>query len=351
METDWTGFSRDILQQAWAEGYDIQPWLRRASNPSEPMSLLGTLSSLPRRPAAHYQANTSFPVGSLFVARRIQSEQLISGIRGLWTGALRTLRALSLPDDEAGLSNEAHWPLNLLIGRTGWSYEPDQFLQVWVQHGTEVQHTRAEQYLWQGNQRPLWHPYREASGAMRRAPLWGALYAGTPDQAGWAAARDAQTTYVGWGVWTSMVVAQAAARLFTDRLPLAVVFMQTAEQFSVHQPNLAEMLAVCQATYEDERPWEEWVRHLEATFSFYPFDHSLPNFLIIAGSLLWYQRNHDTVFRALRQAGWDTTGNSLVVGALQGCANGGHGLSDRTNPFLDAVVSKTLSWNHPGSRL
>jgi len=319
----------DSLKQAWAEGYNVLAW-----DPAQDTNTwLDQKIPLPPRVPVSYPFQP-FPVGFIKVKRRLSLEAMRPRVRGLWAGALEALRG-QVPIEEASRFNAiVHWPFlvttltpSWIVGQTGphAALEPDTVLQEWLAHASHIQETRAEQYLLQLGRRPRWHPYREATGAMRRAPLWGVLNPAVPAQAGALAYHDAIVAHGGWGTWTAYAVAQTVANLChpnTQGLCLADVFTATIEQIAGYresQPGAISLLAHCRTVCANERSWDARMRVILEPFAGYPNDHSLPNFAIVVAAALSFSHDPiDSALAAIRRAGWDAIGNCLVFGAMQG---------------------------------
>lgn len=323
---DEATYHDDSLKQAWAEGYHLDPE-NLLQNPSR---WLDEKISLPMRSTASY-AFTPFPVGSIKVKRWLPLEVMRPRIRGLWSGALQGLQGQVPIEDEAQFNEIVHWPYLVTTVTPSWlngaATDADSVLQQWLAHRVHIQKTRAEQYLLDLGRRPLWHPYREATGAMRRAPLWGVLQAAIPAQAGALAYHDALVAQGGWGTWTACAVAQIAAHLCHPGRQgcLADVFTATIDEIAGYrdsQPAALSLLAHCKSVCLHERSWDTRIREVLEPFAGYPKDHSLPNFAIVMTAALSFSHDpSDTAIAAIRRAGWDGLGNSLVFGALQGIHN------------------------------
>jgi len=322
----------DSLKQAWAEGFQVDTENRCL----DPERWLNEGVPLAQRARVLYPFHP-FPVGFIKVKRRLPIDAMIPHVRGLWAGAFAAIRDVLVTETVASFNAIVHWPylISMLTPSQifGQILEPDTILQDWVTHASAIQHTRAEQYLLGLKRRPPWHPYREATGAMRRAPLWGVLNSAIPAQAGALAYHDATVAQAGWGTWTAYVVAQVASSLCnatTDRWPLAAVFTETLRDVAGYQDAQPAALALLTHVTNEcvmGRPWSERIGSILEPFAGYPEDHSLPNFAIVLAAVLSFPA-HDpsdlagngpgNPITAVREAGWDAIGNSLVFGALQG---------------------------------
>lgn len=306
------------LCQLWAEGVDwralvpaaadarrhhVEEWLRHPH-------------TLPRRKPFNYpgpeQTRLVVPLYERFVA------DLSPWLEHLWGGAMRVLP--DTQDVTARLDHLAHWRLNLTLGKR--LPDPEHVLELWAQHHSQVQDTPAEQQIleWYRAQEPWrgrWHPYREGAGAMRLAPIWGAVYCAAPEQAAAAAARDARITYGGWGVWTAAVVAWAVALgQNTSPAVTAETLMRGMTRVDPQHPGVAAINAVLRTAFPGES-WEDWCLFIDTEFTGYPRDHSLVNLLLIIGALHWYaDRDCDEMLGAIDRAGWDIAGNQLISATL-----------------------------------
>ena len=343
-------FHDDSLKQAWAEGYEV-----RDEHPApDPRVWIDQSIDLPRRAAVPYPFQP-FSTGSIKVKRWFPIEVISPRVRGLWAGALEALRG-QVPMEEDRFNQIVHWPFLVTVSTreslTNLS-GPDAVLQWWLAHASQVQKTRAEQFLLRLGRRPPWHPYREATGAMRRAPLWGVLDAAVPAHAGELAYRDAVVAQAGWGTWTAYAVAQIAASLChpQNRSSLSDVVTATIEKLGGDQPAARRLLTQCMAICAKERSWDERIPLILQPFAGYPEDHSLPNFAIVVAAVLSF--SHDPVDRgisAIRSAGWDAIGNSLVFGALQGIHRPPEP-SKTMPPFVDHCIQRTIEFLPKGPSL
>ena len=337
----------DSLKQAWAEGYNVLDW-----DPSQdPSTWIDRGIPLPWRATVPYPFH-QFPIGFLKVKGRFPLEVIRPRVRGLWTGALDALRGQVPMDAEDRFNEVVHWPFlvttltpSWIVSQTGphAAIEPDAVLQWWSAHASHIQKTRAEQYLLQLGRRPPWHPYREATGAMRRAPLWGVLDAAIPAQAGALAYNDAVVAHAGWGTWTAYAVAQIAASLCAPlSRSLSDVFTSTIERLGADQPAANLLLDNCLTVCAKERSWDDRVQLILEPFAGYPEDHSLPNFaILVVAALSFSYYPVESAVAEIRSAGWDAIGNGLVFGALQGI----HRLADPSKPlpaFAEHCVQRTV---------
>lgn len=269
------------LQQLWAEGIDVRHLFMSTSGPDICPSFT--------REHFKYVAPARFSSGAQLVAIYEDRNRLAAGLECLWGGALCSINKSNPLKSLNHFDSLAHWRLNLFIGRSAWSFSPKSFVECWEKHRSLVQRTPAEQQVlqWYEANEPWqsrWHPYREGSGAMRRAPIWGAIYAGFPQQAAVAAAQDASASYGGWGVWSATVIAYAVAELWTyhDDPALTLVKAMTYVEPREHL-GVKALMKTIHTTYAD--PWRKWVQLVNTEFSGYPKDHSLPNLLLIIGAL------------------------------------------------------------------
>jgi len=353
-------FQDDSLKQAWAEGYNVL-----ALDPAQaPTTWLDQPISLPLRVPVPYPFQP-FPVGFIKVKRRFSLDVMYPRVRGLWAGALEALCGPGSIEEVSRFNAIVHWPFlvttltpSWIVGQTGphAALEPDTVLQEWLAHASQIQETSAEQYLLELRRRPRWHPYREATGAMRRAPLWGVLNAPIPAQAGALAYHDAVVAHAEWGTWTAYLIAQVAAQLCQSRdgQSLSAVFTKTLEQVAGYkgaQPAAIELLADVRTACAKAHTWEDRIRLILEPFAGYPTGHSLPNFAIILAAVLSFPNDPEptaindsgnTAIAAICEAGWDAIGNSVVFGALQGIHHPPESLT--TAPaFVEECINHTIA--------
>ncbi len=172
MTQDWTDHA---LRQLWAEGIN---WRALASSGVPHVEAwLQCRDTLPRREPFHYPGPEQVRIGAPLMALFVDAASLFSWAERLCGGALQGIGAAQVEDGQ--LDRVAHWRLNLALDR-GFS-TPERVVQRWADHPDQVQDTPAEQQIlaWYRNHESWlgrWHPDREGSGAMRRAPIWGAIY-------------------------------------------------------------------------------------------------------------------------------------------------------------------------------
>lgn len=322
----------DSLKQAWAEGYDIDA----LNESNDPRTWIDQGVRLPPRDAVQYPFH-AFPVYFSTVGRWLSTESLDTHLRRLWTGALDAVGT----NEEEEFNRITHWPLISAMDLSMHVSDANAYLAWWLTHRSYVQKTSAEQYVIQLGRRPFWHPYREATGAMRRAPLWGTWYAATPDYAGSAAYRDAITAHAGWGAWTAVAVAQIAARLCAGSLSLSEAFIQTIQALTPHQLAAGTLLAECQTAYAAGRSLDEWLPCILTTFSGYPKDHSLPNFVILMATSLFFSGDVKKSLADIGRMGWDSVGNRIVFGALEGLRNPSR-QSQALPAFVEPCIQRSI---------
>ncbi len=340
MTQDWTDHA---LRQLWAEGIN---WRALAScgeatgvPPVE--EWLQCRDTLPRREPFHYPGPEQVRIGAPMMALFVDAGSLFSWAERLCGGALQGIGEAQVEDGQ--LDRVAHWRLNLALDR-GFP-TPERVVQRWADHPHQVQDTPAEQQIlaWYRNHESWlgrWHPDREGSGAMRRAPIWGAIYR-VPQQAAMAAAGDARTAYGGWGIWAAAVVAYAVSGLPQDWAPQDATrrLLDAMTHIDPQWPGIANLHTLFQTSYP-ERSWEAWCQVINTAFAGYPSDHSLPNLLLILGVLHWHPASGPKdLGTILEAAGWDVLGNRLVAGAFRGRGPRPDIEADSLNGLVHAVVS------------
>ena len=316
-DSDWV---EAALKQLWAEGVDVRRQLTALQCHEHVPGLGERLTSMPTRKHFNYPAPKRFASGYQLIAIYRDREWLMPEIERLWRGALSSIGTATAFENPQHLDAIAHWRLNLLVGKTQGFSSPETFIKVWVSHQTLVQTTPAEQQVlrWYLANEPWmfrWHPNREGSGAMRRAPLWGAIYCGAPDQAAVAATSDACVTYDGWGVWAATVIAYGVAALWgTEADAASMLLTAMAKVEPQDHPSVKALITNIRAA--SHGTWIEWIEFINKEFAGYPATHSLPNLLLIIGALLWHSESLSEMWAALRKTGWDIPGNLLITGAL-----------------------------------
>ncbi len=322
----------DSLKQAWAEGHDILA----LSESNDPRTWIDQGVRLPLRGTVQYPFH-EFPVYFTTVGRWSSIESLNTYLRRLWTGALEVVPT----NEEEEFNRITHWPLISAMDSSMRVSDANARLSWWLTHRSHVQKTSAEQFVIQFGRRPFWHPYREATGAMRRAPLWGTWYAATPDYAASAAYQDALIAHAGWGSWTAVAIAQIAARLCAGSMLLSEAFIQTIQALTPHQPAVGILLAECQTAYAAGRSLEEWLSGILTTFSGYPEDHSLPNFVILMAASLFFSGDVKKSMADIGRMGWDSVGNRIVFGALEGLRNPSR-QSQALPAFVESCIQRSI---------
>ena len=346
MNSGWTNIE---LQQLWAEGIDVNRPLPQ--KPRQPMGLSNCHSFMPLREHFKYPAPTRFSSGAQLVAVYLTPEHLTPALKRFWGGALSSIGQSITGDRLTRMDAIAHWRLNLLIGKSGLS-TPESVIRFWLEHRSMVQTTSAEQqvlhwYMFGEPWAARWHAHREESGAMRRAPIWGAIYAGMPQQAAAAAYRDARIAHVGWAVWASTVVAYGTAEMISKGATPATALLNALTY--VEPPNqmgVQALIANMNAAHTDT--WRFWTQLIDTEFNGYPRHHSLPNLLLILGALYWNANDWMKMQESLEEAGWDACGNQLVAGALAGrsvASNSGVG------PLVEKLVDRTVVAHRRGSEI
>lgn len=334
------------LQQLWAEGIDVHRLSTKKLRQTIDASLR---ASMPARKHFRYPAPSRFASGSQMIDIRVSREHLLPGLERLWRGGLHSLGRPIALETPIVLDSVAHWRLNLLIGKASWLSSPEAVIRFWSTHWSLVQATSAEQqvlHLQANKSWPTqWHPHREESGAMRRAPIWGAIYVGMPQQAAVAAFCDARITYDGWGVWAPTVVAYATAEILRKRVTPAATLLDAIATVEPRE-NLS-VQAISNAIHDAySGTWHAWTHFIKTEFAGYPQNHSLPNLLLILGALHWHAEDWDRMQQALKEAGWDIPGNQLVAGALAGRDDNENSM---TRSAVNELVESTLA-AHVGRR-
>lgn len=340
-----------VVRQFWAEGIDwrADAPTAQAIDPHGLDELLARRATLPVRDVFPYPGPEPASLVVPLYARFANRYTLVPWLECLWGGAFQGSDVRSA-EDASRFDRLAHWRLNLLIGKQ-LRATPEQVVKLWADRPSEVQTTPAEQQIlrWYTAQEPWlqrWHPFREGTGAMRRAPIWGAVFRAAPEQAAAAAMGDARTAYAGWGVWTAMVVAYAIAQLPQDWAPADAVQAIVAAMTRLYSqsPGVEALNRALRREFPGDS-WDAWGRFVAREFAGYPLDHSLPNLLLVVGALHWYAAGGERLMEELDRIGWDSAGNRLVAGALLGRRWAG---ADTPHALLASVVEATVAAHgHP----
>lgn len=336
---DWT---ERALRQLWADGIDWRALVPapEAASPHQVDGWLQHRHTLPRREPFRYPG-PDVRVGAPLMALFVDPASLFPWVERLFGGALQGIGITEVENGQ--LDRLVHWRLNLTLDR-GFP-TPDRVVRSWADHPAQVQDTPAEQQIlrWYRNHESWlgrWHPAREGSGAMRRAPVWGAIYR-VPQQAAMAAAGDARTAYGGWGVWAAAVVAHAVSGLPQDWTPQDATrgLLDAMTRIDPLWPGIANLHTLMETTYPER--WEAWRQVIDTEFAGYPREHSLPNLLLILGVLHWHPASDPANLGTILQAaGWDAPGNRLLAGALRGRGPARPDIEpDSLNSLVYAVVS------------
>ena len=210
----------------------------------------------------------------------------------------------------------AHWPL-MVWPKTRQEVHPAHVLDRWRDHLEQVQKTRAEQLL---IRHPAyahnWHPYRETTGAMRRAPLWSLVYCRH-----WGQAQVAAVTDTVW--YQSPTAAQAVAIIATaveqgpspspaydtiqrewrrqlERVPGPTVIGEALEQL---EAGLAQ---------DADRYWNSFCTRYGGC----PYDHVVPNLCIVIGALWASPEDIPAAVEFTIARGFDVVGNALITATI-----------------------------------
>lgn len=332
-----------VIRQWWAEGLDMRAvFLSDGTvSPDQLAAALRDRAARPLREGFQYPGPDQVRIGAPLMAVFVEPAFLVPWVERLCGGALQGIGRAQVEDGH--MDRIAHWRLNLALGR-GFP-RPEHVVQRWAEQPDLVQDTPAEQQVlrWYRNHEPWlarWHPYREGGGAMRRAPIWGAIYR-VPQQAAVAAAGDARTAYGGWGIWAAAVVAHAISGLPQDWTPddatQRILHAMTA--IDPDWPGIADLRTLLKTTYPASS-WDAWRHVIDTEFAGYPLGHSLPNLLLILGVLHWHPASDpEDLGAVLQAAGWDVLGNRLVAGAFLGRSSRASIDPVALHRLVEAVVS------------
>ncbi len=315
-----------VLQQAWAEGRDIQHGIAYGMiRPMMPwQDLFAAVVHLPWR-NGNSQLSSSRGGGAILVRRQSRDPGLSQRVEQGWQGAELALRQIfGPPPTPAGiwLSVVAHWELYSTHYSTASSLWTPAHLRALVQdHPTDCQLTRAEQWLLRHPEFVRgWHPFHEGIGAIRRAPWWG-MMSMVPNQAAEQANVDALWAYCGRAPVLGAAVAWATSTtLLTPGPPGTLVkhLITGVHRLAPRYSSLRAQIATLWSRMRYGVPFNEQLQWIAHQAHFYPQDHAVPNFLVQLSALHYGRERWTSTLNNIQEAGWDVMTNAVVVGTLLG---------------------------------
>ncbi|WP_280370854.1 ADP-ribosylglycohydrolase family protein [Nocardia wallacei] len=160
------------------------------------------------------------------------------------------------------------------------------------------------------------NPYREWTGAMIRADIYGYVCPEDPMRAATLAARDASVSHTGNGVWAAMWAAALIAAAFGAADPAAA--LTVAQRVIPERSRLAVALAQVLDDHRRGVGWEQAVRTIHARHGHYNWAHAIGNCCLVSAGLLWGAGDFTATVALTVQGGWDTDSNGATAGSVAG---------------------------------
>ncbi len=313
----------DVIRAAYAEGKDCATLLDEGqaflTGAIGFRTLCNRVGAAPSRRGWKF-VNPPMQLGSTHEGVYNNSAAWRREVRHTWLWAewaVRQAQPSSAPNSsEAMLPIAAHWPL-MVSPKTRQEVHPAHVLDRWLHHPEQVQKTRAEQLL---IRHPAyahtWHPYRETTGAMRRAPLWSLVYCRHWGQEQVAAVTDTV-------LYQSPTAAQAVAIITTavEQGPSPSPAYQTVQREWRRQLErvtgptvIGEALEQLEAglAQDPDRYWKSFCDR----YCGYPYDHVVPNLCIVIGALWASPEDIPAAVEFAIARGFDVVGNALITAAI-----------------------------------
>lgn len=246
------------------------------------------------------------------------------------------------------LEHAAHWPL--IASREARVNRPPSWpIDLWWERPEQVQHTRAEQFILTCPEYcGRWHPYRETTGGMRRAPLWNLLLVREWSQVGHAAVADVRTYQSPLAGLAVALIANGSGSSAAD--PYHQMWANWTQHLGpaiAGQTILADVLERLDAGLNQD-PDTFW-RDFCSAYRWFPYDHVVPNLLIVMGALRQFPQDIPKAIRFVTDRGFDIVGNALIVASLLGSYLGEKAVAPL--PMLPATIEQGIrnSIEHTGS--
>jgi hypothetical protein len=310
------------LQQAWAEGRDIRHGIAHHML-SPTMDFREVFHQITRLPWRYWTLDDKRMVamGSTFQHVTTHSPVVAQRIGQVWMGAEKALRQLrGIPTDPTALwlPFAAHWELYRTHALNLMPLNDQALQRTVAEHPAQCQQSRAEQWLLRHHWDPHeWYPFHEGTGSIRRAPFWG-MWSLVPGQAAVMADMDASWAYRAQAHLIAAIIARTVSTALISEGPpsMPVLLLRSINHLTPHHKSLRDLVATLWQRERQGIWWDEELRWVAGTFHYYPWDHCIPNFLIVIIALLYAQQDFDNALKIVRSAGWDVAGNTLLTGVF-----------------------------------
>ncbi|WP_280376440.1 ADP-ribosylglycohydrolase family protein [Nocardia wallacei] len=191
------------------------------------------------------------------------------------------------------------------------------------------------------------NPYREWTGAMMRADIYGYVCPADPVRASTLAARDASVSHTGNGVWAAMWAAALIAAAFDAAAPSAA--LTVAHQVIPERSRLAVALAQVLDDHRRGLDWEQAVQSIHARHGHYNWAHAIGNCCLVSAGLLWGAGDFTTTIALTVQGGWDTDSNGATAGSVAGVLLGAGAIPRHwTAPLRDRLRTAVSGYDGVG---
>ncbi|WP_084161530.1 ADP-ribosylglycohydrolase family protein [Nocardia sp. BMG51109] len=182
------------------------------------------------------------------------------------------------------------------------------------------------------------NPYREWTGGMSRADIYGYVCPDDPVRAADLAARDAALSHTGNGVWAAMWAAALIAASFGAADPLSAI--TAAQQVIPENSRLARALAQVIDDHRRGVGWEQAIATVHTGHEHYNWMHAVGNSCLVAAGLLWGAGDFGRTIALTVQGGWDTGCNGATAGSVSGILLGAGAIPRHwTGPLHDRLRS------------
>jgi len=253
--------------------------------------------------------------------------------------------------DRARRDDDTDYPvLGLRMLEThGKGFTPQQLARAWMEHLPFGCVYTAERVAYRNFVNGIWppasarhrNPYREWIGAQIRADIWGYVCPGAPQQAAALAYKDACISHTANGIYGEMWVAAMVAAAFACNETEEVVRAGLAQ--IPQKCRLAEAIQnVLSWAQSDPSPQETIDRVLDA-YGAYSGVHTINNAAIVAGALLWGEKDFSKSVSIAVMAGLDTDCNGATVGSIVGALVGYNAIPDRWKAPLNNRLETCVS--------
>ncbi len=231
-----------------------------------------------------------------------------------------------------------------LLEQQGWSFTADDVAGQWLELLPFLQTYTAERVAYRnlidGFSPPVTaryrNPYREWIGALIRADAYGYVCPGDPLRAAELAARDAEVSHTGNGVWAARWAAALVASAFTA--DSAAAALHEAQQAIPAGSRLAEAIALVRADHRRGIGWERAITAIHARHAHYDRSHAVGNAALITAGLLWGAGDFTRTVGLTVQGGWDTDSNGATAGSVAGVLAGAGRIAGHwTEPLHDTL--------------